>query len=72
MTTAHGRVKTFFDDRGFGFIDREDGADNLFFHINAVANADVIKRGDRVSFQIETNTRNGRLQAQNVHVVDGS
>jgi CspA family cold shock protein len=71
MTTAYGRVKTFFDDRGFGFIDRDDGADNLFFHINAVANADIVPRGARVSFQIETG-RNGKLQAQNVHVVDGA
>ena len=72
MTTAYGKVNTFFEDRGFGFIERDDGADNLFFHINAVVNADVIKRGDRVSFQIETNARNGKLQAQNVNVVDGA
>lgn len=71
MTTAYGKVKTFFEDRGFGFIDRDDGADNLFFHINAVVNADIVPRGARVSFQIETG-RNGKLQAQNVHVVDGA
>jgi CspA family cold shock protein len=71
MTTAFGKVNTFFEDRGFGFIDRDDGADNLFFHINALVNADSVPRGARVSFQIETG-RNGKLQAQNVHIVDGA
>lgn len=34
MTTRFGTIKVFFGDRGFGFIEQEEGGKDIFFHIS--------------------------------------
>ncbi|HSO20825.1 MAG TPA: cold-shock protein [Desulfosarcina sp.] len=51
---ANGIVKWFNDQKGYGFIEQEDGPD-VFVHHSAI-NATGFKslnEGDRVSFEIE-------------------
>ncbi|MBS0013841.1 MAG: cold-shock protein [Desulfobacterales bacterium] len=49
-----GTVKWFNEQKGFGFIEREDGPD-VFVHFSAI-NADGFKtlnEGDKVRFEVE-------------------
>ena len=41
-------------DKGFGFIKRDDGQKDLFFHSNELQNIsfDEIQEGDKVSFEV--------------------
>jgi CspA family cold shock protein len=55
---AEGTVKWFSDQKGYGFIEQEDGQD-LFVHhtgINA-SGFKTLNEGQRVRFEIETNQK---------------
>jgi cold shock protein len=65
---AIGTVKFFDATRGFGFIQPEDGAKDVFVHKSAVASAGMatLTEGQRVKFEIVTErgkTAAGSLEA---------
>ncbi len=65
---AEGTVKWFNDQKGYGFIEQEDGQD-LFVHhtgINA-SGFKTLDEGQRVRFDIETNEKGPK--AKNVEVL---
>ena len=66
-----GKVKTFKQDRGFGFIQHGPrGTPDLFFHVSALPNEfrDVgLDRGDKLSFRIGTDKK-GKLRATDIEV----
>jgi CspA family cold shock protein len=47
-----GRVKTYLEDRGFGFIIPDDGGDDIFFHITNVVDMAEPEAGMDVKYQI--------------------
>ncbi|PEQ13834.1 cold-shock protein [Novosphingobium sp. PC22D] len=62
-----GTVKFFNADKGYGFIQPEDGGEDSFVHITAVQAAGMmtLDRDQRVSYEIETG-RNGKKSAVNL------
>lgn len=62
-----GNVKFFNVDKGYGFIQPEDGSTDAFVHITAVeaAGMGTLDRDQRVSYDLENDSR-GRTSAVNL------
>ena len=60
-----GTVKWFNDDKGYGFISRDEG-DDVFVHFSAIQGDGFksLEEGQKVSFDVEEGDRG--LQAANV------
>ncbi|MFM2066166.1 MAG: hypothetical protein RLZZ584_1075 [Pseudomonadota bacterium] len=63
---AHGTVKWFNDVKGFGFIEPEEGGEDVFAHFSAIQMEGfrTLKQGSRVQFDLVEGPK-GRL-AQNI------
>ncbi len=66
MTT--GTVKWFNAQKGFGFIQPQDGSKDVFVHISAVERAgmDTLKEGQKISYEIVADQRSGKSSAENL------
>lgn len=64
---ASGTVKWFNNQKGYGFIQPEEGGADVFVHISAVEKAGLqtLKEGQRISFDTERG-RNGKIAATNL------
>ncbi len=60
-----GTVKWFNATKGFGFIQPEDGGQDVFVHISAVERAGLgtLNEGQRISYELETDRRSGKKAA---------
>lgn len=63
-----GTVKFFNTQKGFGFIQPEDGSKDVFVHISAVerANLGTLQEGQKVQFEKVTDRRTGKISADNL------
>eukprot|EP00438_Fugacium_kawagutii_P010767 Skav218283 [mRNA] locus=scaffold2035:589603:594139:- [translate_table: standard] len=66
-----GSVKTWNDDKGFGFIGPEDGGEDLFCHTSALRGCKGLGKGDKVRFDAEFDDRKGKMRAVNVSLEGG-
>jgi cold shock protein len=64
-----GKVANYFDERGFGFIAPDDGSAHIFVHVSHIANADILKKDQSVSFEFVTDARTGKPRADRVRVL---
>jgi CspA family cold shock protein len=64
-----GRVARYDDDRGFGFIIPDGGGADVFVHVSNLMNADILKKDQRVSFEVVTDDRRGKPRADRVRVI---
>ncbi|MCI1965974.1 MAG: cold-shock protein [Oscillospiraceae bacterium] len=66
----NGTVKWFNADKGYGFISNDNGGEDVFVHFSAIQ-ADGYKsleEGQKVVYDTETDSRNGKLRAANVRL----
>lgn len=66
---ATGTVKWFNPTKGFGFIQPDEGGNDVFVHISAVERAGLgtLHENQRVSYELAT--EKGRTSAVNIQVV---
>ena len=63
----NGTVKWFNAEKGFGFIS-VPGEDDVFVHFSAIQGDGfkTLNEGQKVTFETETDPKNGKLRAANV------
>ncbi len=62
---ATGTVKWFNGQKGFGFIQPDNGGPDVFVHISAVERAGLssLNEGQKVSYELEKDNRSGKMSA---------
>ena len=60
-----GTVKWFNTQKGFGFIQPDEGGGDVFVHISAVERAGLgsLQEGQKISFELERDKRSGKTSA---------
>ena len=68
---ATGTVKWFNPTKGYGFIEPEDGSNDVFVHISAVERAGMssLNEGQKISYELQAG-QNGKSSAENLTVSD--
>ncbi len=65
---ATGKVKWFNNQKGFGFIQPDDGGNDVFVHISAVERAGMstLNEGDKISYELVADKRSGKMSADSL------
>ena len=63
-----GTVKWFNATKGFGFIQPDDGGNDVFVHISAVEHSGMrgLAEGQKVSYELQADRRTGKESATNL------
>lgn len=64
-TMQIGTVKWFNGQKGFGFIQPDDGGSDVFVHASAVERAGMsaLHEGQKLGFELERDSRSGKMSA---------
>jgi len=67
---AIGTVKWFNDQKGYGFIQPDQGGRDVFVHISAVERSGLpgLREGQKVSYEVEADRRTGKEAATNLKI----
>ena len=65
---ATGTVKWFNPTKGFGFIQPDDGKQDVFVHISAVQRAGLydLQEGQKISYELVADKRSGKMSADQI------
>ena len=65
---ASGTVKWFNAQKGFGFIQPDNGGKDVFVHATALERAGMrgLREGQKISYELQTDQRTGRASAVNL------
>lgn len=65
---ASGAVKWFNATKGFGFIQPDDGGQDVFVHISAVERAGMreLQEGQTLSYELIADRKTGKTSAGNL------
>jgi CspA family cold shock protein len=68
---SHGTVKWFNGQKGFGFIQPDDGSKDIFVHISAVERAGMqnLNEGQKIAFEVVADRKTGKSSADNLRAV---
>jgi len=68
---TQGTVKWFNSQKGFGFIQPDDGTRDVFVHISAVERAGLrgLNEGQKVTFELVADRRTGKSSAENLRAL---
>lgn len=63
-----GTVKWFNQQKGFGFIQPDDGGKDVFVHITAVQRSGMqgLAEGQKIAFELQPDRRTGKMAASNL------
>jgi cold shock protein len=63
-----GTVKWFNDQKGYGFIQPDNGDKDVFVHISAVERACMrgLVEGQKISYELQDDRRTGKASAVNL------
>jgi CspA family cold shock protein len=66
-----GTVKFYNDQKGFGFIQPEDGSKDVFVHATALERAGIrgLVEGQTVMFETAPDRRTGKIAVSNIELV---
>lgn len=68
---AIGTVKWFNTTKGYGFIQPEDGTEDVFLHISAVERSGIgnVHEGQKLSYELQRDPKKGKSSAANLKAV---
>jgi CspA family cold shock protein len=68
---ANGTVKWFNAQKGFGFIQPDNGGTDVFVHISAVERAGMsnLRDGQKLSYEVVRDRRTGKSSADQLQAI---